>query len=226
MPLSKCTLMVAFLLALLSGPVTGNIQDRVATAGSIQGELLDRDSKPITGATVYAVLEENMVTQVAYATTDSAGKFSLSNLPAGVMYIFAYKESDGYPNSLSAFFTPNGHPPAWLTLGAGQTVTGLTVKMGARAAYLKLSVTDENGKRLAAQLRFTRDDQPDQYLGTATNLDGEVSMMVPSLPFRLAVEEDGYEPWHYGGANWQGKAGLITLKSGHTLTLNVRLRKK
>src|SRR5579863_2007585 len=131
MSLTKRALTVVFLLVVLSvsGLVTSGTQGQTATAGSIQGVLLDRDSKPITGATVYAVLEENMVDHVANATTDSAGRFSFSNLPAGVMYIFAYNESDGYPNVLSAFFTPNGHPPAWLTLKPGQVVTGLTVKM-------------------------------------------------------------------------------------------------
>ena len=51
-------------------------------------------------------------------------------------------------------------------------------------------------------------------------------ILVPSVPFRLTVDADGYEPWHYGGVNWQGKAGLMTLKSGETLSLTVRLRKK
>jgi hypothetical protein len=51
-------------------------------------------------------------------------------------------------------------------------------------------------------------------------------MLVPPVPFRLTVQADGYEPWHYGGKNWARKAGLITLKSGQTLSLAVRLQKK
>jgi hypothetical protein len=221
MTLTKCTLTVVFLVSLLSG--AGAPQDKTVT-GSIQGVLLDRDSKPLSGATVYALPLEDMRKPVASSTTDSVGQFSLPDLPAGVILIMAYKESDGYPNSLSAFFSPDGHPPASLTLGVGQVVIGLTVKLGARAAYLKFNITDENGNRLNAGLRFTRDDQPGQYYGTA--ILGDEAMMVPSMPFRLTVEAEGYEPWHYGGANYTAKAGLITLKSGQTFNLAVRLRKK
>jgi hypothetical protein len=56
-------------------------------------------------------------------------------------------------------------------------------------------------------------------------VDGEKSMMVPAVPFRVTVDAEGYDTWHYGGANWQGKAGLITLKSGQTMSLAVRLHR-
>jgi hypothetical protein len=45
------------------------------------------------------------------------------------------------------------------------------------------------------------------------------------VPFRLAVNSVGYADWHYGGANYEGTAGLTTLQPGQTLTLRVRLRK-
>jgi hypothetical protein len=49
--------------------------------------------------------------------------------------------------------------------------------------------------------------------------------MVPPVPFRLTVEAAGYEPWHFGGENWQGNGGLINLKSGQSLTLDIRLKR-
>ena len=107
---------------------------------------------------------------------------------------------------------------------AGQT-TPVTIKRGPRFARLIVHITDENGNRIGAGLWLTREDQPgDPYIrGT----DGEVSMWVPPVPFRVMVDDEGgHEPWHYGGVNWQSKAGLITLKSGQTLSLAVRLRKK
>ena len=48
--------------------------------------------------------------------------------------------------------------------------------------------------------------------------------MVPPVPFRLSVEAKGYATWHYGGEGWQGKAGLIVLKSGESLSLTVPLK--
>ena len=212
------------LLAVLShlGPLKSSAQ--ITTTGSVEGVVLDQQGKPIPDADVYANLEEDMRRPIAVATTDSAGKFLLHDLPAARVYIYAYKESDGYPNGFAAFFAlPNDQSLVVMKIEAGQTTT-ITIKRGARSAHLKVHITDENGNRIGAGLTLTREDQRgDNYImGT----DGEVSMLVPPVPFRVTVNEDGYEPWHYGGANWQGKAGLVALKSGQTLTLNVRLRRK
>jgi hypothetical protein len=195
-----------------------------AILGSVQGVVLDQQSKPIPNASVYANLEEDMRRPVAVTTTDSAGKFLLRDLPPKRVYIYAYKESDGYPNGFAAFFAlPNDQSLVVTKVEAGQTTT-ITIKRGARSAYLKVHIMDENGSRIGAGLTLTREDQHgDSY---AMGTDGEVSMLVPPVPFRLTVDAEGYEDWHYGGANWQGKAGLIALKSDQTLSLDVRLRKK
>src|SRR5579863_2389841 len=215
---------LALLFAVLSclGPLKSSAQ--ITTTGSVEGVVLDQQAKPIPDANVYANLEEDMRRPIAVTTTDSAGKFLIRDLPAARVYIYAYKESDGYPNGFSAFFAlPNDQSLVVMKVEAGQT-TKITIKRGARSAHLKVHITDENGNRMGAGLTLTREDQHgDNYImGT----DGEVSMLVPPVPFRAMVDADGYEPWHYGGANWQGKAGLIALKSGQTLSLDVRLRKK
>jgi hypothetical protein len=215
---------VVLSLAVLSFPGLMKSSAQITATGSVEGVVLDQQGKPIPDANVYANLEEDMRRPAATATTDSAGKFLLRDLPAARVYIYAYKESDGYPNGFAAFFAlPNDQSLVVLKVEAGKTTT-LTIKRGARSAHLKVHVTDENGNRIGAGLTLTREDQNgDNYImGT----DGEVSMLVPPVPFRVMVDEDGYEPWHYGGANWQGRAGLVSLKSGQTLTLNVRLRKK
>jgi hypothetical protein len=195
------------------------------TTGSVEGVVLDQQGKPIPDADVYVNLEEDMRHPAAQTTTDSAGKFILRDLPPKRIYIYAYKESDWYPSGLWQFFAvPNDQALVVMKVEAGQT-TPLTIKRGARFARLIVHITDENGNRIGAGLQLTREDQHgDPYImGT----DGEVSMLVPPLPFRVMVnDEDGHEPWRYGGANYAGKAGLINLKSGQTLTLNVRLRKK
>jgi Carboxypeptidase regulatory-like domain len=205
---------------------TASFSQTTATSGlgSVQGVVLDQQGKPIPGADVYALPEEDMRRPVASATTDSAGKFLLRDLPAARVYIYTYKESDGYPNGFAAFFAlPNDQSLVVVKVEAEQTTT-ITIKRGARSARLKVHITDENGNRMGAGLTLTREDQAGENYGMGT--DGEVSMLVPPVPFRVMIDADGYEPWHYGGANWQSKGGLITLKSGQTLSLAVRLRKK
>jgi hypothetical protein len=218
----KCWALALLVVLSYLGPLKNSAQ--ITTTGSVEGVVLDQQGKPIRDANVYANLEKDMRRPVATTTTDSAGKFLLRDLPAERVYIYAYKESDGYPNGFAAFFAlPNDQSLVVMKVEAGQT-TSLTIKRGARSAHLKVHVTDENGSRIGAGLRLTREDQPGGDYITGT--DGDVSMLVPPVPFRVMVDEDGYEPWHYGGANYASKAGLVTLKSGQTLTLNVRLRKK
>lgn len=198
----------------------------LAQSGSIEGVVLDDQSKPIAGAEVYALSQEEMRHPDAITTTDSRGKFTLQGLSPGGFYIYAYKESDGYPNGFLRFLTtPNSQSPVVAKVEAGQETTGVTMRLGARFAHLKLNVTDEKGKVIPARLVFTREDQPGDYI-TGTDIKGQASMLVPPMPFRLKVIADGYEEWHYGGANWQGKAGLIALKSDQTFSLDARLRKK
>jgi hypothetical protein len=228
MPLTKraLTTVLLFIIFSVSATATGSAQDQKASTGSIQGVVLDRDGKPITGATVYALPEEDMRRPVASATTDTAGKFTLNDLPAGVVYVYAYKETDGYADGFSNFFAiPNDQSLVSVKVERGHIAT-LTIKRTAKAAYLNFKVTDEKGQRVPASLTLTRYDQPEEPYGTATNLDGEKSMLVPAVPFRVTVDADGYETWHYGGANYADKGGLIVLKPGQTFNLAVRLRKK
>jgi hypothetical protein len=183
--------------------------------------VLDGQDKPIPDANVYALPEQDMRHPVASTTTDSAGKFSLHDLPAVVVYVYAYKESDWYPHTFARFFAlPNDRSLVSVKVEAGQVVTGVTLKRAAKAARLKVNTTDENGSPLGGNFVFTREDQPGDYsMGTSP----EESMLVPPVPFRLTVGAMGYEEWHYGGAKWQGREGLIALKSGQTLSLDVKL---
>jgi hypothetical protein len=206
-------------------PIAGFSQTAATPGlGSVEGVVLDGHDKPIPDADVYALPEQDMRRLLASTHTDSAGKFSLHDLPAVVVYVYAYKESDGYPNTFARFFTlPSDRSLVSVKVEAGQVTTGVTLKRAAKSARLKLNVTDENGNPLGGEVAFERPDQPGEY---STGINGGVSMLVPPVPFRLTVRVIGYEEWHYGGSNWQGKAGLIALKSGQTLSLAVRLRKK
>jgi len=227
MQLIKKGWLLSLLLAVLSCPglLKSSAQTlQPANLGSVEGVVLNQQGKPIADADVHALLQEDMRRTVASTTTDSAGKFTLHDLPAGGIFVYANKESDGYPDAFFAFFTtPNGQYQVAVKVEAGQVVSGVTMKLGAKFAYLKFNVTDESGRHIAAALVFTREDQPGSF---QTGTTGENTMMVPPVPFRLTIQAEGYEPWHYGGANYAGKAGLIALKPGQTLSLDVRLRKK
>src|SRR5712664_3795639 len=119
------TLALSLMVLSFPGPLKSFAQTAQTKLGSVEGVVLDQQGKPIADADVHVLLQEDMRRTVASTTTDSAGKFTLHDLPAGGVYVYANKESDGYPDAFFAFFTtPNGQYQIAVKVEAGQVVTG------------------------------------------------------------------------------------------------------
>ncbi len=186
--------------------------------GSAAGVVLDSAGKPLAGATVYALPEEDMTKQIR-TTSDSAGRFTLGGIPAGGAYLHAFKETDGYPyNFFSFFLSPGERTPVKIKITAGKVTPNVVIQLGLRAAYLQLDVTDEDGTPVDGGLSFDRLDMPGPY---SRGVSARELLMVPPVPFRLTFKAAGYLPWHYGGDRWRTNAGLITLKPGETMHLPI-----
>lgn len=190
--------------------------------GSVEGVVLDDDGKPVENARVYGLPVQNMLRRLS-TTADAQGNFVLTSLPPGDVYLHAYKESDGYPDNFFAFYkTTDRSAPRKFTVGPGMPVRGVVITLGLKAAYLRFEITNQEGMPLNAGLIFTRDDMQGTH---QRGISAPETIMVPPVPFRLAVEVQGYEPWHYGGRDWQGKAGLIDLKPGQSADMRIQLRR-
>jgi hypothetical protein len=232
---SNCKSLHWLLTVLLLFPSNAIYSQTAATPslGLVEGVVLDQQNKPVSNANVFALLEKDMRKPIA-ATSDDAGRFSLRDVPIGVIYVFGFKESEGYPYEFYSFYkTPNGRSWVVAEVKPGGVTAGVILHLGPKSAYLKTNVTNGDGNPVPAGYRLDRDDIPGPFqtsVPTDPRLVGvgfiNGVMLVPPVPFRLTVQADGFEPWHYGGKNWANKSGLITLKSGQTLILNVKLRKK
>lgn len=190
------------------------------STGSVQGTVLDGEGKPLAEATVFVGTHTNAPS----TKTDAEGNFMLSGVPAGNVGLNAYKESDGYPYNMFSFYLTPGEQLPKFDLAAGQTVKGVIVHLGPKAAYLKFDITDEDGKPVGAGASFSRPDLG-QFGDYQTSIPANRVVLVPPVPFRLTIAAKGYEPWHYGGERWRGREGLIALKSGETLNLAIQLKK-
>jgi hypothetical protein len=211
--------LILFLLVAVHGFGQG-----AAPSGVVQGVVVDVDGKPLSKATVYGIPQENM-TRPIYTTSDSEGKFTIHGLPAGPVYLDASKDSDGYPYSIFSFFIMPGQVKPKVNVKEGETITGVVVRLGARAAYLRLAISDEDGTPLNADVLFTRSDMPGHSGDYRTSVLPKETLMVPPVPFRVTVEAKGYKPWQYAGEHEQEKEGVIALKPGETFDLVVHLKK-
>jgi hypothetical protein len=211
-----------FAVALLVTVAAHGQVDKASGLGSAIGVVLDNAGRPLAGATVYALPEEDMTKQIR-TTSDAAGRFTLAGLPAGGVYLDAFKESDGYPYGFFSFYlSPGQRTPLKIKVTAGKATPNVVIQLGLRAAYIQLDVRDEDGTPVNGGVSFDRPDTRGPYTRSANATE---LLMVPPVPLRLTFEAAGYLPWHYGGPRWQGKEGLITLKSGETLRLSIRLKR-
>jgi hypothetical protein len=207
----------SFLIAWLCLIIMPVQQPTSRVSASVTGTVRDGNGGPVSGAKVQAILESDYKRQFG-AVSDSEGRFSISDLPEGTFFLQAYKESDGYPQSAFAFFARPGLDFPTITLKPGGDVSGAVIRLGVKAARLNLEIISQDGKPLDAALNFSR---PDMQRGAySVGVNSKVSLLVPPVPFKLTVEANGYQPWHYG----EESTGLISLKSEQSLDITVRLK--
>ncbi|HJP90760.1 MAG TPA: carboxypeptidase-like regulatory domain-containing protein [Pyrinomonadaceae bacterium] len=165
-------------------------------SASIEGFVRDLSGKPITEATVYGYEVDNVHRRIS-TTTDSTGKFIFKRVAPGQYNLHAYKESDGYADTMFSFFA-NGNKKAWrpVTVQANQKIKDVNLTLGPKYAVLKISVRDEDGQPSGASLIFTRLDDPKRPYQRGGDLSGELTMLVPAVSFRVRVERAGSQPWN------------------------------
>jgi hypothetical protein len=182
--------------------------------GSIKGVILGQDSLPLPNAIVYALSKADMTHQIRVAA-DSEGRFAINHVGPGQYFVDAFKESDGYPYNFFSFFLATG--PITVDVKAAENDAPVVIRLGPKAAHLSLRVFDEHGKRLSegVTLIFSRPDLPGDY---KRGVESNTELLVPPVPFRLAVEAMGYETWN--------NDGFLTPKTDSSFEVDVQLKLK
>jgi hypothetical protein len=196
---------------------------RQAEWGTVEGVVLDDDGNRLPGATITSYTNApGSSREVMQYQANAKGEFSL-RLPEGSVWLTAHKKSEGYPYAFFAFYLTPGQEFPTIKVKPGETTKGIVVRVGLKAAHLSYEVVDENGKPIPGRFVFLRVDQADRpYTTSALSKD---DLLVPPVPFRATFEAKGYKPWHYGGENWRGRDGIISLKSGAILDLTIHLQR-
>ena len=196
---------------------------RQVKSGMVEGVVVDGDGKPLPDATLTSYTQAKGVTRdVMQYQVNENGEFSL-RLPEGKVWLSAHKESEGYPYAFFAFYLMPGQVFPTVEVKPGETIKGVVVRVGVKAAHLNYEVVDEHGKSVLGRFIFTRLDQTEPFSTSALAKD---DLLVPPAPFRVTFEAKGYKPWHYGGDQWRVKEGVISLKSGEVLNVTIRLQRE
>lgn len=186
--------------------------------GVIEGRVVDKRGQPIADATVVAFSADAPLNgRLPEAHTDNTGAFVLERVKAGINNVHAYKEQDGYPNTIFAVFAIGRDVPVVNIIG-GQTTKDVLVRLGPKAGKLAGRVIDANTGRSLKEVEitvFNDDDRNDPYrsfdfsrMVTQTAIGFQV--LVPSVPFRVKVSAPDYDTWD--GTEGAKQSGVIPKK--------------
>ncbi|HZS26727.1 MAG TPA: carboxypeptidase-like regulatory domain-containing protein [Candidatus Angelobacter sp.] len=191
-------------------------------AGTISGIVEDETGKPVPNAKVHiaekAAGSAHRAIQMHEA--DSNGKFTISHVPWGTYVVMAGKESDGYPDTLTAFYSNLKIPT--VTLGPLFPTASVIVHIGPRAGLLDIaSVVDAiTGKSLllSSSVTLRHADNPNFFISTSTSAK---DIMVPSqTAVTIEIDARGYRPWPEDKGRYSYQ---INLQPKEVFTLRVRL---
>ena len=203
--------------------------------GIIKGVVVDQDGKPAAGANVYVGgirwPEEGhndppLNSRSNETTSDANGEFVLDRVvPSKSVVIHAYMDTDYYASVMWAFNLPPELERPEIDVKAGQTVTGITVRLTQRPGQLRVYVRDAKTGEMVNGVfsQLCREDHP-TYCAMSS---GPGTTPVPvgvGISIKIKTDDGRRVKWQYRDA----KTGspYFRAKSGETETLNVYLRKK
>jgi hypothetical protein len=203
--------------------------------GVIKGTVVDLDGKPVVGANVYvgdfraSVGGENLPTLNSRSnetTSNANGEFVLDRVvPSKSVVIHAYMDTDYYASVLWAFNLPPELERPEIEVKAGQTVTGITVRLTQRPGQLRVYVRDVKTGEIVNGVfsQLCREDHPTY----CTMNSGPGTIPVPvgvGISINIKTDDGRHVKWHYHDP----KTGspYFRAKSGETETMDIYLRKK
>lgn len=194
--------------------------------GTVEGTVIDSSGAPVANATVYLLQNGRAPATV----TNAEGNFVLSKVQAGPHRVFAYKESENYPNPVWSFYSDayglEGFPV--VEVRTDDVSRGVLVRLPPKASRLTVVVTEAMTKRPVADasISVNHEGKPTTaFKPGATGHNGELAILVPvGVPVKLKVTAAGYRTWSYRDRNSK-PPDAIQLKTGENKSMKIELTK-
>lgn len=185
-----------------------------ASRGTVTVQVIDLNGRPVPASTVELAKAADPKERIE-GTTDLAGSCKFRDVQPGAYTINAFNEGEGYPDQSIPFFS-SGKAMKRLSLRLYDLV-GTTLELGPRYPVLKLSIRDEDGHAVAAQVTFARADAPDHPYSVSVGATSEAEILVAPAPFSFQVRSPGFHPW---------ESDQIHPGMGETVSVTARLRSR
>lgn len=210
------------IVLLLSSFAVSQTPDPTSVDGRISGTVVNKDGKPVPGATVYVSEEASSLVDAnsVVARTDVAGRFDFGRkLKHGVYEIYARKDKDGYPDPTSKFYQPLNFSPQNVQLFGDHPAEKVTVRLKDRAAILAGRVFDaDTGRPLTAGVGFTN---LRTEAGHSVAADGKFHALIPANADVYVIVEEVDRDYAY----WSVFTTKVNLQPGQKMYIDVPLVK-
>jgi hypothetical protein len=210
--------------AIYARPNSNVDQDQPYT-GEIEGRVLDADGRPVGEAVVYA--EANGISNelIPSARTNGDGLFRIAIVP-GVYRIYAGKESEGYPESMSPIYR-GAVRSTRVAVHLGETTGGVVLRVGPKLGRLTGSVIDGTTRKPIADVTITLRLAHNQAISLETNVDegGHFTFIAPLRAFTIEAKASGYEDWSYTAGAAGQKVTPLKVVPNSTTKLTVSMRR-
>lgn len=203
-----------------------SVESNQYRSGTIEGTVTDFAGLPVPNATVY-VLQNG---RTPASVSDTKGNFVLTNVAIGKQRVFAYKESDNYPNPVWSFYgdahSQEGFP--LVTVRENGPSRNVIVRLGPKSARLLMTVSDARTKEpvSGAAVLLNHEGKPKTLFNPgAVGPSGELTVLIPvGVPVKLKVTAEGYQTWNYRDRNSK-PPDAIQLKTGESKSMKIELTK-
>jgi hypothetical protein len=183
---------------------------------SIEGTVVDSTGFPVAGATVYVFKHG----RTPSSTTNAKGYFVLNEIEVGEHRIFAYKESDRYPNPVWSFYSDalglEGFPVVYVHRGG--SLQGIIVRLPPKSSRLTVKINDARTHQALedATVSVNHEGKPKtEFSAGATSRNGELAILVPpGIAINMKIRRSGYNTSYRSG---------IQLRAGEERTIEINL---
>jgi len=189
--------------------------------GYVFGTVINEQGSPVAGVKVTAKLVDDapIIRVIRYVETGTDGRFRIDRLSWGEYKIFTKKDSDGYPNSASTFYSNT--PAPRIKLSPVSPDASVTINLGPKAGFVKGTITDSvTGAPIDAGVHVWQTFNPNYWL--EKSLRSQYLLLIPSnVQVGMEVQAKGYEPWYYPGSAAPGRP--LIEAPGQAIIVDVRL---
>jgi hypothetical protein len=163
------------------------IELQPALEGCIAGSVVGEDNLPMAGAKVIAHLRtRSSLNDDQPVVTDSRGRFQINKIEVGPYYVYAQKISAGYLGTESV---------AFLTISANPPCSEVALKIGLKAARLRIKAIDAKTGKEISQIHtgYGNEERRSTYSSFVERLPGNVALVEPLSKLSVQIYADGYQ---------------------------------